>query len=113
MERNVDTSFGNITITVTPDKMYQTASLLEEKAKNTDSLLDELINTMKNTIRYWEGNVAETERSKLNVEESNFKCIVTNLKNYAYELKNITAIYETAEKENINESSCLPSNILS
>ena len=105
------TSFGNITLTVSPGEMYSTASGIEEKIKNAKGCFEFLIKRVQATSAYWQGDVAEAERSRFENENENFQNLISNLQNYVEELRKITAIYEVSEAISTNHANSLESNI--
>lgn len=113
MEDNIlQSSFGSVTLTVAPTQMYQTASDLETKIASSQKLFAEMIDIIKNTSAYWEGNVAQQERNNFLGENDSFENLISNLTNYVSELKIITSVYQLTENAVSAEAQSLPDNIL-
>lgn len=105
-------SLGNYTVTVSPDRMYQKASELEALVEKLDSVLTQAAEIVKRTDSYWVGDAAEIVRTEaregVKLAENNHK----NLKREIENLRLITEQYHSAEKKNSEDSSQLPSSIL-
>lgn len=109
---NFTASFGSVTLKVTPEKMYNTASSINAKIDKTKNYFAEITDIMKNTASYWEGSLGTAERKNLSKEQENINNIISNLSVYVTELRQITANYAEAEEEITDSASGLPSNIL-
>lgn len=107
------TSFGDITLTVSPGEMYSTASGIEDKIKKAKKSFESLIKKTQSTSSYWQGDVAEAERKRFENENENFQKLIINLQNYVEELRKITAIYEVSEALSTDHANSLESNIIS
>lgn len=105
-------SLGNYTVTVSTDRMYQKASELEALVEKLDSVLTQAAEIVKRTDSYWVGDAAEIVRTEaregVKLAENNHK----NLKREIENLRLITEQYHSAEKKNSEDSSQLPSSIL-
>lgn len=105
-------SLGNYTVTVSTDRMYQKASELETLVEKLDSVLTQAAEIVKRTDSYWVGDAAEIVRTEaregVKLAENNHK----NLKREIENLRLITEQYHSAEKKNSEDSSQLPSSIL-
>lgn len=105
-------SLGNYTVTVSTDRMYQKASELEALVEKLDSALTQAAEIVKRTDSYWVGDAAEIVRTEaregVKLAENNHK----NLKREIENLRLITEQYHSAEKKNSEDSSQLPSSIL-
>lgn len=105
-------SFGNYTVTVSTDRMYQKASELEALVERLDSVLTQAAEIVKRTDSYWVGDVAEIVRTEaregVKLAENNHKNLTREIEN----LRLITERYHSAEKKNSEDSSQLPSSIL-
>lgn len=105
-------SLGNYTVTVSTDRMYQKASELEALVEKLDSALTQAAEIVKRTDTYWVGNAAEIVRTEaregVKLAENNHKNLTREIEN----LRLITEQYHSAEKKNSEESSQLPSSIL-
>lgn len=105
-------SLGNYTVTVSTDRMYQKASELETLVEKLDSALTQAAEIVKRTDSYWVGDAAEivkTEaREGVKLAENNHKNLTREIEN----LRLITEQYHSAEKKNSEDSSQLPSSIL-
>ena len=101
-------SLGNYTVTVSTDRMYQKASELEK----LDSALTQAAEIIKRTDAYWVGDAAEIVRTEaregVKLAENNHKNLTREIEN----LRLITEQYHSAEKKNSEDSSQLPSSIL-
>jgi len=105
-------SLGNYTVTVSTDRMYQKASELEALVEKLDSALTQAAEIVKRTDSYWVGNAAEIVRTEV---REGVKLAENNHKNLTREIENlrlITEQYHSAEKKNSEDSSQLPSSIL-
>lgn len=105
-------SLGNYTVTVSTDRMYQKASELETLVEKLDSVLTQAAEIVKRTDSYWVGDAAEIVRTEAREE---VKLAENNHKNLTREIENlrlITEQYHSAEKKNSEDSSQLPSSIL-
>lgn len=105
-------SLGNYTVTVSTDRMYQKASELEALVEKLDSALTQAAEIVKRTDSYWVGDAAEIVRTEAREE---VKLAENNHKNLTREIENlrlITEQYHSAEKKNSEDSSQLPSSIL-
>lgn len=107
-----NTSFGEIELTVTPDKMYAAADLLEKTTANVRRELEQLQQTAQLTSSYWKGSCAEKERGRFKAEDENFYHLIENLKNYALELKIITGLYVAGEQGAVTTAKSLEANVL-
>lgn len=105
-------SLGNYTVTVSTDRMYQKASELEALVEKLDSALTQAAEIVKRTDSYWVGDAAEIVRTEaregVKLAENNHK----NLKREIENLRLITEQYHSVEKKNSEDSSQLPSSIL-
>lgn len=105
-------SLGNYTVTVSTDRMYQKASELETLVEKLDSALTQAAEIVKRTDSYWVGDAAEIVRTEaregVKLAENNHKSLTREIEN----LRLITEQYHSAEKKNSEDSSQLPSSIL-
>ena len=105
-------SLGNYTVTVSTDRMYQKASELETLVEKLDSVLTQAAEIVKRTDSYWGGDAAEIVRTEaregVKLAENNHKNLTREIEN----LRLITEQYHSAEKKNSEDSSQLPSSIL-
>ena len=105
-------SLGNYTVTVSTDRMYQKASELETLVEKLDSVLTQAAENVKRTDSYWVGDAAEIVRTEaregVKLAENNHKNLTREIEN----LRLITEQYHSAEKKNSEDSSQLPSSIL-
>lgn len=105
-------SLGNYTVTVSTDRMYQKASELEALVEKLDSVLTQAAEIVKRTDSYWVGDAAEIVRTEaregVKLAENNHKNLMREIEN----LRLITEQYHSAEKKNSEDSSQLPSSIL-
>lgn len=105
-------SLGNYTVTVSTDRMYQKASELETLVEKLDSALTQAAEIVKRTDSYWVGDAAEIVRTEaregVELAENNHKNLTREIEN----LRLITEQYHSAEKKNSEDSSQLPSSIL-
>lgn len=105
-------SLGNYTVTVSTDRMYQKASELETLVEKLDSVLTQAAEIVKRTDSYWVGDAAEIIRTEaregVKLAENNHKNLTREIEN----LRLITERYHSAEKKNSEDSSQLPSSIL-
>ena len=105
-------SLGNFTVTVSTDRMYQKASELETLVEKLDSVLTQAAEIVKRTDSYWVGDAAEIVRTEaregVKLAENNHKNLTREIEN----LRLITEQYHSAEKKNSEDSSQLPSSIL-
>lgn len=103
---------GNYTVTVSTDRMYQKASELEALVEKLDSALTQVAEIVKRTDSYWVGDAAEIVRTEaregVKLAENNHKNLTREIEN----LRLITEQYHSAEKKNSEDSSQLPSSIL-
>lgn len=105
-------SLGNYIVTVSTDRMYQKASELETLVEKLDSVLTQAAEIVKRTDSYWVGDAAEIVRTEaregVKLAENNHKNLTREIEN----LRLITEQYHSAEKKNSEDSSQLPSSIL-
>lgn len=105
-------SLGNYTVTVSTDRMYQKASELEALVEKLDSAITQAAEIVKRTDSYWVGDAAEIVRTEaregVKLAENNHKNLTREIEN----LRLITEQYHSAEKKNSEDSSQLPSSIL-
>lgn len=105
-------SLGNYTVTVSTDRMYQKASELETLVEKLDSDLTQAAEIVKRTDSYWVGDAAEIVRTEaregVKLAENNHKNLTREIEN----LRLITEQYHSAEKKNSEDSTQLPSSIL-
>lgn len=105
-------SLGNYTVTVSTDRMYQKASELETLVEKLDSVFTQAAEIVKRTDSYWVGDAAEIVRTEaregVKLAENNHKNLTREIEN----LRLITEQYHSAEKKNSEDSSQLPSSIL-
>ena len=105
-------SLGNYTVTVSTDRMYQKASELEALVEKLDSAITQAAEIVKRTDSYWVGYAAEIVRTEaregVKLAENNHKNLTREIEN----LRLITERYHSAEKKNLEDSSQLPSSIL-
>ena len=105
-------SLGNYTVTVSTDRMYQKASELEALVEKLDSAITQAAEIVKRTDSYWVGDAAEIVRTEA---REGVKLAENNHKNLTREIENLrlrTERYHSAEKKNLEDSSQLPSSIL-
>lgn len=103
---------GSVELLVTPQEMYAMADLLENNVSLSRNAFDKLQQTIQSTSGYWQGDAAEKERLRFENESDNFSALVSNLINYAAELKTITGLYETTEQISVTDANVLPAGIL-
>ncbi len=113
MSKKSSAALGDVELVVTPEQMYQAASLVEQNIKSARTAFDDMLNNIKATSSYWEGAAADKERSRFSDESENFSALITNLNNYVKELRMITGIYESSEKDSVAEACSLMTDILS
>ena len=105
-------SLENYTVTVSTDRMYQKASKLETLVEKLDSALTQAAEIVKRTDSYWVGDATEIVRTEaregVKLAENNHKNLTREIEN----LRLITEQYHSAEKKNSEDSSQLPSSIL-
>lgn len=105
-------SLENYTVTVSTDRMYQKASELKALVEKLDSALTQAAEIVKRTDSYWVGDAAEIVRTEaregVKLAENNHKNLTREIEN----LRLITEQYHSAEKKNSEDSSQLPSSIL-
>lgn len=105
-------SLGNYTVTASTDRMYQKTSELEALVEKLDSALTQAAEIVKRTDSYWVGDAAEIVRTEaregVKLAENNHKNLTREIEN----LRLITEQYHSAEKKNSEDSSQLPSSIL-
>jgi len=105
-------SLENYTVTVSTDRMYQKASELEALVEKLDSAITQAAEIVKRTDSYWVGDAAEIVRTEaregVKLAENNHKNLTREIEN----LRLITEQYHSAEKKNSEDSSQLPSSIL-
>lgn len=105
-------SLGNYTVTVSTDRMYQKASEVEALVEKLDSAITQAAEIVKRTDSYWVGDAAEIVRTEaregVKLAENNHKNLTREIEN----LRLITERYHSAEKKNLEDSSQLPSSIL-
>nr|WP_303690087.1 hypothetical protein [Ruminococcus bromii] len=105
-------SLGNYTVAVSTDRMYQKASELETLVEKLDSALTQAAEIVKRTDSYWVGDAAEIVRTEaregVKLAENNHKDLTREIEI----LRLITEQYHSAEKKNSEDSSQLPSSIL-
>lgn len=105
-------SLENYTVTVSTDRMYQKASELQALVEKLDSALTQAAEIVKRTDSYWVGDAAEIVRTEaregVKLAENNHKNLTREIEN----LRLITEQYHSAEKKNSEDSSQLPSSIL-
>ena len=106
------TSFGQITLTVKPDMMKAAAENLEKITKKSEQSFDQMLQTVKETARYWQGDAGEHERQLFDNQQENFRNVLNNLYNYAKELRIITSVYETGEENIKGAAASLQTNVL-
>lgn len=104
---------GNVELIVTPEQMYQAAGIIENNIRESRNAFDSMLNDIKATTAYWEGDAANKERSRFEGESDNFSALISNLNNYVTELKLITQIYQTGEETSVTEAQSLMADILS
>lgn len=107
------TSFGNISLTVSPQRMYETASGIEAKIADSKKDFEAMIQMAAATSAYWEGDAAEGSRKQFEKQNENFQKLISNLSNYVTELRVITSIYESNESMTTEAANSLASGILS
>lgn len=106
-------ALGEVTVTVTPDKMYAAASAIEDKVNSSKRAFESMTNLIKATSRYWEGDAAEGERRRFENQNENFQNLISNLNNYVVELKTITGFYEINERDIQNSAQSLQADVIS
>lgn len=106
-------SSESVELLVTPEQMYAAAGLIEKKISTSQTAFDGMLEDIKRTSGYWEGEAAEKERQRFDKERGNFDTLINNLTNYVKELKIITGIYEACEETSVLDSESLPSDVLS
>ena len=105
-------SLGNYTVTVSTDRMYQKGSELEALVEKLDSALTQAAEIVKKTDSYWVGDAAEIVRTEA---REGVKLAENNHKNLTREIENLRLLpeqYHSAEQKKSEESSQLPSSIL-
>ena len=71
-----------------------------------------MIEIVEKTSEYWDGVVADQERSNFANENENFEALIMNLNNYVSELRAMTSLYEITEEGQTQLAQDLPSGIL-
>ena len=113
MSKKTSSALGSVELLVSPEQMYSAADLIEKKIQNARNAFSGMLEDVRATSSYWEGDAADKERQRFAQEEGNFDAVIKNLINYATELKIITGIYEASEKASVMSADALPTNILS
>lgn len=110
--KSLDASFGNVELTVTPEKMFAAADSISKRINTMNQAFEKMIDLVKNTSSYWEGDASDQGRGLFENENDNFINLVSNLNNYVSELKALTSIYVTTEETLTEYAQTLPDNIL-
>ena len=107
------TMLGSVEILVTPEQMYSAADLIGKNILSSRTAFDSILDDIRSTSSYWEGDAADKERQRFEKESGNFDAMIKNLNNYVTELKLITGIYEANENASVMIASSLPTDVLS
>lgn len=113
MGKKKSSTLGSVDLLVTPEQMYSAADLIEKKISNARNAFDGMLDDVRATAAYWEGDAGDKERQRFAQEKGNFDALIKNLINYAAELKIITGFYEANEQAAVMTADALPANILS
>ncbi len=111
-EKKHSKMLGDFELVVTPAEMYKTASLLEKNVNKSKKSFERITTVIESTSSYWEGEASEQERGKFRGEKDNFSALISNLLNYAVELKLMTGLYEENEQGSTQLAQSLPSDVI-
>ncbi len=111
-ENKINSSFGEITLQVSPAQLNSMASDISKKADTVNSSFSDIYSKVDGMLIYWRGVVADEKVSTLKKQKESTDNMIKNLKTYVEKLRQITENYETAENTSVAEAGELPSNIL-
>ena len=111
-ENKINSSFGEITLQVSPAQLNSMASDISKKADTVNSSFSDIYSKVDGMLIYWRGVVADEKVSALKKQKESTDNMIKNLKTYVEKLRQITENYETAENTSVAEAGELPSNIL-
>ena len=111
-ENKINSSFGEITLQVSPAQLNSMASDISKKADTVNSSSSDIYSKVDDMLIYWRGVVADEKVSALKKQKESTDNMIKNLKTYVEKLRQITENYETAENTSVAEAGELPSNIL-
>jgi len=92
--------------------LRSTASEVTSLTRALQGDFDELQNCVKQTSRYWVGAAGDQYRREFNAEKKETSEILTLLGKYPTDLLTMAGVYEKAERDNTQNTSALPSDIL-
>ena len=105
-------SFGDITLEVSPEQLNSTAENISNKINNVNNLFADISKKINGMRGYWEGYVSEDKVESYNKQNDNINNMIKNLKTYVDELKTISSNYAQTESAIVTATNELPSNIL-
>ena len=104
--------FGEMTIEVTPERLYEAADELLQTVNTLRGRFDSLNTRVKGMKHYWEGSVSDRRQNHHRRSEQQMEEMLNTLSQYAQELKQIAANYPDAESKNTEASASLQTAIL-
>lgn len=99
-------------LTVDPEIMYQKSVTVGEKITKMKKAFSDLETTVNKTNNYWLGEAADTHREYFNSAKPDIEEIFNRLSEHARELGEMAAVYANVEKEVIQISEDLPSDVI-
>lgn len=100
------------TLLVTPQELRNTSMEFDSCMGQVKGLTDNMMELIRNTSSFWEGEAASAYKSKFNELSDDIQKIHNKIQEHVQDLKDIAGEYERAESKNQEISSALSGNVL-
>ncbi len=97
---------------VTPEKLIETSSEFGSCMNQVQSLTSSMMDLIKATSSFWEGEAASSYVNKFNELSDDIAKIHTMINEHVNDLNEMARIYQDAERKNQEISSALSGNVL-
>lgn len=102
--------FGNLR--VTPEEMLKKASEIERYVKRIENQFGELERIVNRTAGYWNGDAGDKYRNVYKEDKDERVEIVKRLKEHVSDLRSMSGVYSTTEKEVEVIANDLPADVI-
>ena len=103
---------GTAALLVTPEKLIEPSGEFSTCMNQVQSLTNNMMELIRNTSSFWEGEAANAYKSKFNELSDDIQKIHNMINEHVKDLNEIAAEYQRAEARNQEISSALSGNVL-
>lgn len=108
----LDPSMFISSLKVDPEVLYQKSVTSGEKISQMKTVFEELETIVNKTTQYWLGEAADAHREFFNSTKPDIEEIFKRLSEHARELGEMAATYANVEREVVQLSEDLPSDVI-